>query len=889
MMELKSYQREALDDLRDYLDLARAGDPARAWELATDAARKRALENGRSRSFGAYRPLEGMETTPYVCIRLPTGGGKTLLATETIPLSTAFMGAPRPLVVWFAPTKIIVAQTVEALTKAGHPLRERLHAAFAGRVRVFDVSAFETITPQDIASNCCIVVSTLAAFNVEKTEGRRVYAHNEAMEPHFAGVGTEGFETVSAEEAAGNDMLTAGRPKFSFANLLRHHRPLMIVDEGHRVTSPISRTTQARLAPRAVIEFTATPTWSNNVLFSATATALKEEEMIKLPIRARIHASWRDAVSATIARRAWLEEAADREAEHLRPVALYQARPKNAEPTVEDIRLFLTKERMIPAAHVVVATGDQRGLDGVNLTDPTVRVRHVITVDALKEGWDCPSAYVLCATQNLSSATAVEQILGRILRMPYAARRKGRRLNEAYAEIVEGDFTTTATALRDKLLSMGFTDEEAAAGIVADAPQADDQGRLFDPRPDPRPVVEVELPAPPPPEEAEALVQAGATIVQRGDRVIVAVAGEVTEGIADVLRRVASPEQRAEVDARLAAHAARVERHRSPADLGAAIELPLLGLDLDGEVIDASTDSLWERSDWRLPASEAVLSDAELSLTRSAGEVVMDVEAGEVVHRLAYRAETPGLGLPEGDPDALRTQIVRHIARECRSPELVEAELEAWIGTSIAALERDRGLTPDALADWQDVIGIALRRKIVRLRAAARQGTRETMLFGADALPRATIGTIRLDGSAFANQATEPLPNGQRFSHHLYGTNRMQRLDGKPLGEEFQCAVQLDALEAVEVWCRNIARHPDAFWLPKAEGRFYPDFVARLTDGRLMVVEYKGEDRSTNDDTKDKDRVGRLWAEATGNVYATVFKALDGKSPAEQMMASVNA
>jgi type III restriction enzyme len=238
---------------------------------------------------------------------------------------------------------------------------------------------------------------------------------------------------------------------------------------------------------------------SNNVLFSATATALEEEEMIKLPIRARIHASWRDAVSATIARHARLEEAATGEPEHLRPVALYQARPRDSEPTVEDIRRFLTGKRMIPPARIVVATGDQRGLDGVDLTDPTVKVRHVITVEALKEGWDGPSAYVLCATQNLSSATAVEQILGRILRMTYAARRAGRRLNEAHAEIVEGDVSATAATLRDKLLAMGFTDEEPAAGIQSDAPQADAQGRLFDPRPDPRPVLEFELSEPPVP------------------------------------------------------------------------------------------------------------------------------------------------------------------------------------------------------------------------------------------------------------------------------------------------------------------------------------------------------------------------------------------------------
>ena len=182
------------------------------------------------------------------------------------------------------------------------------------------------------------------------------------------------------------------------------------------------------------------------------------------------------------------------------------------------------------------------------------------------------------------------------------------------------------------------------------------------------------------------------------------------------------------------------------------------------------------------------------------------------------------------------------------------------------------------------MIAIAVRRKIARLRATARQSVREDMLFGLEALPRRAHGTIVLDGHAFANQATEPLPGGHRFAKHLYGTNRMHRLDGKPLGEEFQCAVQLDALEDVAVWCRNIARHPDAFWLPKAEGRFFPDFIARLNDGRLMVIEYKGDDRATNDDTRDKDRVGRLWATATGNVYATVFKALHGKGPAEQIM-----
>jgi type III restriction enzyme len=38
------------------------------------------------------------------------------------------------------------------------------------------------------------------------------------------------------------------------------------------------------------------------------------------------------------------------------------------------------------------------------LADPLVPIRYVITVEALKEGWDCPFAYVLCSLQDMKSA-----------------------------------------------------------------------------------------------------------------------------------------------------------------------------------------------------------------------------------------------------------------------------------------------------------------------------------------------------------------------------------------------------------------------------------------------------------------------------------------------------
>ena len=84
-------------------------------------------------------------------------------------------------------------------------------------------------------------------------------------------------------------------------------------------------------------------------------------------------------------------------------------------------------------------------------------------------------------------------------------------------------------------------------------------------------------------------------------------------------------------------------------------------------------------------------------------------------------------------------------------------------------------------------------------------------------------------------------------------------------GEEFECALFLDQLPEVETWVRNLERQPErSFWLPTATDRFYPDFVCKLKDGRILVVEYKGGDRWSNDDSKEKRRLGELWAERSG-------------------------
>jgi type III restriction enzyme len=102
---------------------------------------------------------------------------------------------------------------------------------------------------------------------------------------------------------------------------------------------------------------------------------------------------------------------------------------------------------------------------------------------------------------------------------------------------------------------------------------------------------------------------------------------------------------------------------------------------------------------------------------------------------------------------------------------------------------------------------------------------------------------------------------GYRFRKH--GIRRIGDLEAQ--GEEFEYATVIDGLNEVEAWIKNISRRPEtSFWLPTSTDRFYPDFVARLVDGKILVVEYKGPDRYGGPDANEKLMVGNLWEARSG-------------------------
>lgn len=105
-----------------------------------------------------------------------------------------------------------------------------------------------------------------------------------------------------------------------------------------------------------------------------------------------------------------------------------------------------------------------------------------------------------------------------------------------------------------------------------------------------------------------------------------------------------------------------------------------------------------------------------------------------------------------------------------------------------------------------------------------------------------------------------------RFSKHFYGSHLIhdlqERTPAGELSEEFLCARAIDTSAEVKHWIRNIERQDKtSFWFATSSDYFYPDFVAELKDGRVLAIEYKGENLWNTDDSKEKRLIGRQWEE----------------------------
>ncbi len=401
--------------LERYLtECRRSGDPEKAFRDSLVA--QNVVTAGKAGSIRYVQPA-GLENIPYVCIRIPTGGGKTILASHAVErIRAACLETDFPLILWLVPSNAIREQTMACPTVAGHPYRRALEEKFGENIRVFDIGALESLSPQDMGSKAIIVVGTLQTLRVTDEAGRRIYAHSEVWERHFARLSSS--HGLDVDDSGPR----RGRIRHSFVNLCRVYRPWIIMDEAHNARTSLTFDTLARLAPAGILEMTATPdskpASGSNVLFSTSATELKLENMIKLPIHLTEHENWRKTVDAAIRERTRLEEISGGENRYIRPIILSQAENKDGEVKLDVLHDYLVQVDGIAEDEIAAATGNIRDLDGIDLFSPSCPIRYIITFQALKEGWDCSFAYVFCSVANIESRKDVEQLLGRVSGSP---------------------------------------------------------------------------------------------------------------------------------------------------------------------------------------------------------------------------------------------------------------------------------------------------------------------------------------------------------------------------------------------------------------------------------------------------------------------------------------
>jgi len=857
--ELKPYQKTCLGKIAEYLH--------RTYELQ-DA--DTAFYEQTRRAYHHVKALKGL---PYVCIRVPTGGGKTVLAAYSVGIAAEnLLRTERCLVLWLAPTTQIVEQTLTALQNKRHPYRQALDNDFDGCVSVMDIKAALGLQRGTLDTDTVIIVSTMAAMRVENTEGRKIYEDSGILMSNFEGLTDEQKSILLNENGT-------GQPARSLANLLRLRRPVIIVDEAHNARTALSFESLARFNPSCILEFSATPNQSfeggnepSNVLVHVSAAELKTDQMIKLPIYLKAKPQWVEAVQEALDKRAELEKLSNEEekitGQYIRPIILFQAQrnvrgEKNI--TYDVLKKALIEEFKVPAEQIAISVGAQNDLEGIDVLAKDQKIRCIITVDKLREGWDCPFAYILCTISNLRSSTAVEQILGRILRMPYVTERKYEELNRAYAYATSSNFIESAESLKEALVESGFERFEAKQMIRPAEATRDEYLPLFN-----EPVSEAIKEKPNfevMPENLRRKVSLRET--KEGMEIIYA-GPPISAKEADALKSsLTSVKDKRSIERLIRkSHG----QESTPAAMGEKFAVPRLAVRIDKQL--EIFDDQFREVPWKLSSCDAGLSEQDFSLHRGA-ERIAKIDAdkeGKIEYSFISELQKQ-LNFFDIHGPKSEAELTIWLDQRIPHPDITQTEASLFIGKMIRLLIEERGFPLEELILNRWRLRDAAEQLISHHRRQVIEKEYQRMLLPECETPIEVDPTFCFLFDNAKYPATRYYEGPVRFNNHYY------LYPGQMNGEEAECATFIDSLEEVEYWVRNLEREDYSFWLPTSTDKFYPDFVVQLKDGRILVVEYKGADRWSDDDSKEKRLIGEVWEKrSSGRCLFIMPKGKDWKA-----------
>lgn len=416
-MELKSYQQEVINDLSGFIEQLEKTEQlnvafSRFWE--SKGISLQTLEDNYLKPYD-----NSIKGVPRVTVKVPTAGGKTFIACNAMkPIFESFPPDKPKVAVWFVPSDTILKQTFKNLNDSSHPYRQKIDSHFGSAVKVLDKESLlfgQGFNPVEVKEQLSILVLSVQSFVETVRKGLpRAYRENENL--------AEFPKTFKNP-----DKLLPNVDETALIQVLAQLNPVVIIDESHNFEADLRIDMLNNINPSFIFDLTATPRNKSNIISFVDAIKLKKNNMVKLPVIVYNHQDTNEVITSAIQLQKTLESKAKTEEEnggkYIRPIVLFQAQPKTDDDNVtfEKIKAQLI-EIGIPENQIKIKTAEKDEIKNIDLMSRDCEVRFIITVNALKEGWDCPFAYILASLANKSSSVDVEQILGRVLRLPYVTK-----------------------------------------------------------------------------------------------------------------------------------------------------------------------------------------------------------------------------------------------------------------------------------------------------------------------------------------------------------------------------------------------------------------------------------------------------------------------------------
>lgn len=850
-MELKTYQKKVIADLTRYLDLLN--------ETKSDTAAFRLFWQEKSApTLGLYQNV--IPGVPNLCFKVPTGGGKTFIACNAVrPIFDALPATKTKAVVWLVPSDAILTQTAKALKDTSHPYRQKIDVDFGGRVEVYTKQELlngQNFNPSAVTEQLSVMVLSYDSFRGRGKEGLKAYQENSNLAEFAKVLGKPDSPIEKADETA----------LFQIINQLN---PLVIVDESHHARSELSLEMLENFNPCFVLDLTATPKKESNIISYVDAVQLKNEHMVKLPVIVYNRDSQSEVLIDAIDLRNKLEEIASAEyaktGKYIRPIALFQAQPKGKEDatTFEKLRDKLV-DAGIPAEQIAIRTADVNELKNVELMSLSCPIRYIITVNALKEGWDCPFAYILASLANKTSQVDVEQILGRILRLPHTSQHTQSALNMSYVLTSSNDFNNTVAHIVKGLNSAGFSDKDYRIGESA-KPQVPEQPAEQITLPDQQGCPEMEPPLETAEDDFSGLdgKSIGAELERRREQAqtpetapkadtMLDAAAEVEKAYTDAIQQTDNDPMMDNLPWEVRDKVKSFQVNPQFREDIETLQIPQFFLKVEQSLF---TDGSFELLDKEMLAEGFTLKGKAYDIDfAAADDEIREIDVREQDGGLpkVFKMESAEQryfkewfnNLP---PESRVRQCKEMMFNQLNKLNMVDAaELKAYIDRIVSDMDKAQ------LAAMEKApLGYAakIRAKIETLLESHYRENFERWL-----------ETERIVCKPYfrLRPSIHPATYTDIYARSLYAAE-----DGDMNKLEQKLIVELTALPNVRWWHRNIARQDFAI---NGFIKHYPDILIMTQSGKLICAETKGE-HLKNDDSREKIALGQAWRTAAGKNF----------------------